>query len=72
MAQPAFVVLRARGATIPAEPSEHRFAPRAASRSSTTHSPRRAFTDTRGTGRRSYKPISFPGKAVVDAVSGLF
>ena len=60
MAQPAFVVLRAKGATIQAEPSEHEFAPRDGieildySQLATV-----PVTDTGATGRRSYKPISF-------------
>src|SRR5262245_41581741 len=60
MAQPAFVVLRAKGATIPAEPSEHEFAPRDGIEIVDYSQPVAVpFSDTGVTGTRSYKPITF-------------
>ena len=60
MAQPAFVVLRAKGATIPTEPSEHEFAPKGGTEIFDYSQPATVpFTDTGSTGRRSYKPITF-------------
>jgi type VI secretion system secreted protein Hcp len=60
MAHPAFVVLRAKGATIPAEPSEHEFAPRDGIEIVDYSQPVAVpFSDTGVTGTRSYKPITF-------------
>jgi type VI secretion system secreted protein Hcp len=60
MAQPAFVVLRARGTTIQGEPSEHEFAPKGGIEIVDYSQPATVpFTDTGSTGKRSYKPISF-------------
>jgi type VI secretion system Hcp family effector len=60
MAHPAFVVLRAKGTTIQAELSDHRFAPRDGIELVDYSQPATApFTDTGVSGKRSYKPISF-------------
>ena len=60
MAHPAFVVLRAKGATIPAEPSEHEFGPRDGIEIVDYSQPVAVpFSDTGVTGTRSYKPITF-------------
>jgi type VI secretion system secreted protein Hcp len=60
MADPAFVVLRAKGTTIEAERSEHEFAPEGGIELVDYSQPATVtFTDTGVTGKRSYKPISF-------------
>lgn len=60
MAQPAYVVLRAKGTTIQAETTEHEFAPKDGIEIVDYSQPVAvSFSDTGVTGKRSYKPISF-------------